>query len=83
MNANGQGLEDAEVTKDSSIAEPVQPEVVEASAEVEATPTEMEAAPASENTATVEETSPEGASEAPLPAEGDWLAQDTSDQKGP
>ncbi|MBL8119699.1 MAG: S1 RNA-binding domain-containing protein [Anaerolineae bacterium] len=81
MNSNGQGLGNTEEVKaDTSAAEPVQPEPVETAAGVEAPVEAVEAVEAEAPTATVE-TPTEASSEESAAAEGDWLAQDTSDQK--
>ncbi|MBA3871207.1 MAG: S1 RNA-binding domain-containing protein [Anaerolineae bacterium] len=88
MNSNGQELEETEVTNAASGNEPAQPEVESVSSQAETAPPQAEAASADVPSATVEassegtDASSEGAGE-PIPAEGDWLAQDTSDQKGP
>jgi len=81
MNSNGQGLEETEVANASSVSEPAQPEAASVSTQAETAPQQAEAAPVDVPTATVEASS-EGA-DASTPAEGDWLAQDTSDLKGP
>ena len=81
MNSNGQGLEETEVTNTASVSEPAQPEAQSVSTQAETAPPQVDDAPADVPTATVEASS-EGA-DASAPAEGDWLAQDTSDQKGP
>jgi small subunit ribosomal protein S1 len=81
MNSNGQGLEETEVTNASTVSEPAQPEAVSETTQAETAPPQAEAAPVDESSATVEASS-EGA-DASTPAEGDWLAQDTSDLKGP
>ncbi len=81
MNSNGQGLEETEVTNASSVSEPVQPEAASESTQAETAPQQAEAAPVDVTSATVEASS-EGV-DAETPAEGDWLAQDTSDMKGP
>ena len=81
MNSNGQGLEETEVTNASAVSEPAQPEAASESTQAETAPPQAEAAPVDVPSATVEASS-EGA-DASTPAEGDWLAQDTSDLKGP
>ncbi len=82
MNSNGQGLDETEVNLEASIVDPAQPETVDASEPVETAAPQAEAAPTEETTATVED-APEGAdADAPPSADNDWLAQDTSDQKG-
>ncbi len=81
MNSNGQGLEETEVTNASTVSEPAQPEAASESTQAETAPPQAEAAPVDVPSATVEASS-EGA-DASTPAEGDWLAQDTSDLKGP
>jgi len=87
MNSNGQGLEETEVTNASSGNEPAQPKVETVSTQAEAAPPQAEATSADVPSATVEASS-EGtdasdSADASTPAEGDWLAQDTTDLKGP
>jgi len=88
MNSNGQELEQTEVTNAASENKPAQPEVESVSSQAETAPPQAEAASADVPSATVEassegtDASSEGAGE-PAPAEGDWLAQDTTDLKGP
>ncbi len=81
MNSNGQGLEETELTNESSVSEPAQPEASSELTQAETAPQQTDAAPVDEPSATGE-TSSESA-DASAPAEGDWLAQDTSDLKGP
>jgi small subunit ribosomal protein S1 len=87
MNSNGQGLEETEVTNTASESKPAQPEVDNGMLQAETAPPQAEAAPADVPSATVEAPT-EGAdaaasAEASTPSEGDWLAQDTTDLKGP
>ncbi len=86
MNSNGQELEETEVTNAASENEPAQPEIETESTQAESAPPQAEASPTEASpadvpSATVE--APKEGAEASTPAEGDWLAQDTSDQKGP
>ncbi len=87
MNSNGQGLEETEVTNASSVSEPAQPEAVSEATQAETALPQADAAPVDVPTATVEapaagaDTTDDGST--PADGDGDWLAQDTSDMKGP
>ena len=91
MNSNGQGLGDSEELKNvSSAAEPTQvqsnqqaadTDTPPASVEVEAVEMEMSPASAEVEAEPVEAAAPAEPEAGTPSAEGDWLAQDTSDLK--